>query len=311
MKKIFSLAIIFTALFALAACNGETSNTEEVDQNEVGNQLATSVYMSTGLLEGSNATASTQVIFLSTTYNFQPLSTNEEVEGRVDMMLQYFDRVNVFIDGAPEDELNIEVTESAMEGYESQVSYELDGTTYTIYYNVVEASEDDELDENEFTLEGVLEYGSMSFEITGGTEVEEGELEMWFETAETDSDDFVRVEIEKEETEEYFEIESSLNGVESYSEIRLEVDGKDGAIEIYIENGGVETEYEIEKEVDGEDTIYSFEYTVGTVSGSITLTVNTNEQNQEVRTFLIEEGETIIQFTEVDGERTYTNPDDL
>lgn len=120
-----------------------------------------------------------------------------------------------------------------------------------------------------------------------------------------------RVEIEKEEYEEYFEIESSLNGVESYSEISLEVDGKDGAIEIYIEYDGVETSYEIEKEVDGNDTIYSFEYSVGTTSDSIVLTVNTNNEGQEVRHFLIEEGDVVIEFTEVNGERTYTNPDDL
>lgn len=145
MKKISSLVIVVVLVFGLVAC-GRSSENLELDQNEIGTQLATSVYMSTGLLEGGNETMSTSTMFLSNTNGVTLLTTSTEVEERVDLMLQYFDRVNVFIGGTPEDALSIEQTESTLEGYESQVSYELDGITYTIHYYVVDASEDDELE---------------------------------------------------------------------------------------------------------------------------------------------------------------------
>jgi len=289
MKKLASIMVIALLAFLGACSTSDTTNDNSaLDTENIGNQLATTIYISQGLLESDMMMSNARFAFLST--------ETTQLESRMDEMMMYFNRINVFINSNPETALSISQEESTMEGYESQVSYEVDGTTYTIYYNIVDAMEDEDLDETEFILEGLLEYGTNSFEITGGTELEDGELEMFFETSESASDDYVRVEIEQESTEQYFEIESSLGGVESYSEIRLEKDGVDGAIEIYIEENGLDTYYEITKEIDGEFTIYVFEYSIGDTSGSLQLTEYTVD-GQDIQHFIIEEDDVYKEYT--------------
>jgi len=303
MKKLLTLGLVFAALTVLSACTSDSNTNDQttnIDTEEIGTQLATSVYISSGLLEGSTATASTQVIFLSTQTSpqFTNLSTTggSEIETRMDQIMMYFNQVDVLIASSPETALNIAQSESTMEGYESQVSYTLDNKTFTIYYNVIDADEDAELEENEFKLNGVLEYDNVSLDIMGGTEVEEGEVELYFETEESTSGDYVRVEIEQDAYEQYFEIETSTNGVETYSELRLEVDGVDGAIEIYLEENGLDTYYEITKEIDGEFTIYYFEYSIGDTYGSMQLTEYVID-GEDIQHFIIEEDDYNNEYT--------------
>jgi hypothetical protein len=225
----------------------------------------------------------------------------------MDQMMRYFDRINILIGTSPEDALDFNISESSKTGYEQQVSYQFNTTTYTIYFNVVDALDDEELDENEFTLEGLLEYGDVSLDIIGGTELEEGELEMFFETYNNANDDYVRVEIEQSETEQYFEVETSFGGEETYSEIRLEKDGVDGAIEIYIEEDGLDSYYEITKEIDGQFTIYYFEYIVGDTSGSIQLTEYVVD-DIDTQHFIIEEDNLYKEYTIPENQPV---PDDM
>lgn len=300
MKKFILFAFIGVLVLTLSACSETNDSTTNLDNNEIGTQLATSIYLSQGLLEENVSMATQQLTFLNTT--MEP-----EVESRMDQMLRYFERINLFIGTNPEQALDITVATSSVEEYEYQVSYELENTTYTIHYNIVDAVENDELEEEEFTLEGILEYGSLSFNIIGGTELEEGELELFFETRESANDDYVRVEVERSTTEQYFEIETSMNGEETYSELRLEKDGVDGAIEIYIEENGLDTYYEITKEVDGPFTIYYFEYSIGDTSGSIQLTEYVVD-GQDVQHFIIEEDNLYKEYT-VPSNMTF--PDDL
>jgi hypothetical protein len=299
MKKFTLLSIIGLLVFGLTACTTE-STSNEVDTETIGSQLATSIYLSQGLLESDNVMTTTRFMFLSTT-------EGTEVESRMDQMMRYFERINIFIGSDPNDALDINVDESTLDEFESQVSYKVESTTYTIHYNIVDVIENDDLNEQEFSIEGILEYGATTLEITGGTELEEGEVEMFFETHETDNDDYVRVEIEKSEAEQYFEIETSTNGKETYSELRLEKDGVDGAIEIYIEENGLDTYYEITKEIDGEFTIYYFEYSIGDTSGSIQLTEYSID-GQEVQHFIIEEDDFYKEYTVPSN---MISPDDL
>ncbi len=300
MKKIFLLLFIGAFLLTLSACSQTNDTTGNLDTNRIGTQLATSIYLSQGLLEDNEPMSSQQFAFMNTT-------SEPAVESRMDQMLRYFERINMFIGSNPEEALDISVDESTLEEFEFQVSYEIENTIYVIHYNILDIIENDELDEEEFTLEGILEYGSLSFDIVGGTEIEDGEIELFFETRETGNDDYVRVEIERTTTEQYFEIETSLKGEETYSEIRLEKDGVDGAIEIYIEENGLDTYYEITKEIDGEFTIYYFEYSIGDTSGSIQLTEYVVD-GQDVQHFIIEEDDLYKEYTIPTG---ITFPDDL
>jgi|GEM_PF-2430955 len=300
MNKIFALFFSVLIVLTLAACstNG-TANESNIDTTEIGNQLATSVYLSQGLLEAETSFASKQFVFLS--------SDVSEIESRMDQIMMYFEQVDILIASSPETALDITLTESTLDGYESQVVYTVEDTTYTVHYNIVDSLENDDLDETEFELVGVLEYGNVSLDINGGTEVEDGEVEMFFETYETESDDYVRVEIENDEFEQYFEIETSKDGNEMYSELRLEKDGVDGAIEIYIEEGGLDSYYEITKEVDGEFTIYYFEYSIGDISGSMQLTEYVVE-GEMVQHYIIEEDGYYNEYTIPENA---TSPDDL
>jgi hypothetical protein len=301
MKKFAIFLFLALLIVTLSACTTSSENNgSSIDTDEVGHQLATSIYLSQGLLEESSMVANPSFMFLNNTE--EPV-----VESRMDQMLRYFERINIFIGSTPEEVLVINVSESSRAGYEQQVSYQLDRTTYTIYFNVVDAADDEEMDENEFTLEGLLEYGDVSLDILGGTELEEGELEMFFETFNTSNDDYVRVEIEQSESEQYFEVETSFGGEETYSEIRLEKDGVDGAIEIYIEEDGLDSYYEITKEIDGQFTIYYFEYSIGDTPGSIQLTEYIVD-GLDIQHFIIEEDDFYKEYTIPENQPV---PDDM
>lgn len=301
MKKITIFFFLALLIVTLSACTTSSENDgSSIDTDEVGHQLATSIYLSQGLLEDTSKVANPSFMFLNNTE--EPV-----VESRMDQMLRYFERINIFIGSTPEEVLDINVSESSRAGYEQQVSYQLDTTTYTIYFNVVDAADDEEMDENEFTLEGLLEYGDVSLDILGGTELEEGELEMFFETFNTSNDDYVRVEIEQSESEQYFEVETNFGGEETYSEIRLEKDGVDGAIEIYIEEDGLDSYYEITKEIDGQFTIYYFEYSIGDTSGSIQLTEYVVD-GLDIQHFIIEEDDFYKEYTIPENQPV---PDDM
>jgi hypothetical protein len=301
MKKIMALLFLSLFIVTLSACaTGNETDVPTIDTDEISHQLATSIYLSQGLLQESSTITNTSLVFLNTT-------TEPVVESRMDQMMRYFDRINILIGTSPEDALDFNISESSKTGYEQQVSYQFNTTTYTIYFNVVDALDDEELDENEFTLEGLLEYGDVSLDIIGGTELEEGELEMFFETYNNANDDYVRVEIEQSETEQYFEVETSFGGEETYSEIRLEKDGVDGAIEIYIEEDGLDSYYEITKEIDGQFTIYYFEYIVGDTSGSIQLTEYVVD-DIDTQHFIIEEDNLYKEYTIPENQPV---PDDM
>jgi hypothetical protein len=309
MKKlIFSVvALTIISVGVLSGCVSNTDNiAANIDKNAIANELATTTYISQGLLgEGVTQLSNNNLAFNSSNANLaieeaQPLSTaGSELDSRKDQMMSYFDRIKTFLDGEPETVLSILQAESNMEMYESSVTYGTNDERYTIHYNVTDASEDNTLEESEFTLEGILEYKGVTFELIGGTEVEEGEVEMFFETHSLTNDDYIRVEIEKDAFEQYFEIETSLAGVETYSEVRLEKDGLDGAVEIYIEENGLDTYYEITKEVDGSATIYYFEYSIGSTYGSIQMTVTYNQNGDEIRDFIVEEGEFYSEYQEI------------
>lgn len=301
MKKITIFFFLALLIVTLSACTTSSENDgSSIDTDEVGHQLATSIYLSQGLLEDTSKVANPSFMFLNN-------AEEPVVESRMDQMLRYFERINIFIGSTPEEVLDINVSESSRAGYEQQVSYQLDTTTYTIYFNVVDAADDEEMDENEFTLEGLLEYGDVSLDILGGTELEEGELEMFFETFNTSNDDYVRVEIEQSESEQYFEVETNFGGEETYSEIRLEKDGIDGAIEIYIEEDGLDSYYEITKEIDGQFTIYYFEYSIGDTSGSIQLTEYVVD-GLDIQHFIIEEDDFYKEYTIPENQPV---PDDM
>jgi len=285
MKKAMIVFLLFMSAFIVGCSN---INNQESDlafsEDVIATKLATSMYLSQGLLVNNTMVENTSLML-----NVGP---EAQINSRLDQMLMYFDRVNVFIGQSETDALNIDINESSRDGYDHQVSYSLEGQLYVIHYNILTDNEEEQM----FDLEGVIEFDNKTYEVIGGTEIEEGETELFFQTSETDDENYVRVEVEQETNEEYFQVETSIDGSETYSEIRLEKDGVDGAVEIYIEENGIDAYYEITKEVDGPFTIYYFDYSIGDTSGSIQLTEYLVD-GQEVQHFIIEEDDYYDEYT--------------
>jgi len=295
MKKIM-IGFIIVLSVTLIGCSNLNNGDNDLafSQDTIATKIATSIYLSQGLLE---ADSTSENMSLKLSEHQEP-----QIDSRMNQMMVYFERVNIFIGSTESQALNIETNDSTNEDYDYHVTYQFEGQTYDIFYNIIESDEENQM----FDLEGILEINDMSYEIIGGTEVEGGETELFFETYGM-NDDYVRVEIEQETNEEYFEIETHIGEEETYSEIRLEKDGVDGAVEIYIEENGLDAYYEITKEVDGEFTIYYFEYSVGDVSGSIQLTEYIVE-GEMIQYFIIEEGDYYNEYTVPENSVV---PDDL
>ncbi len=157
--------------------------------------------------------------------------------------------------------LAVIVETSDLEGFESMMRFEVRGLLgeteqYVMHYNMVLVDEDD--DESEFTMDGIMVVDGVEYVLTGKREVEEGEEEIEF-IAKLDDDNYVesKYEVESEETE--FEIIVVRNG-ETISETKVEIafDGEETSVELEFLDGQSKGKYEFEFEnEDGQDILKS------------------------------------------------------
>jgi hypothetical protein len=247
MKK----ALILIGLFSLAvltACAASLETTEKAFQtnDEV---ISLSALATTSLIPTlSNQTVANhnETRLLSSTLNETELELDDDPV--TDQIEPYIELVEQLL--GSNNGLNVVAEVSDLEGYSEKMTFQTSGMagetkTHVIYYNMTLEEEED--DESEFSLEGVMIVDGQSYTLVGEREVEEGEEEIEF-TAYLDSQNYVVSEYNVESDEVEFEIEVVVNGV-TVSQTKVEIKEED-----------LETKVELEF-LDGENSgVYEFHF---------------------------------------------------
>jgi hypothetical protein len=195
--------------------------------------------------------------------------------------------------------LSVNMGLSDMEDYELMMTFQTKGLlgetqSYTIHYNMTIIEEED--DETEFSLVGIMVVGDQIYQLTGEREVEEDEDKIEF-IAKLDDLNYFESEYKVESSETEFEIKVVKNGetvLETSIEIEIEEDETKISFEFY--DNGNEGTYEFKYEFEGEQQVLKIEYDV---------TFDGIESEGEVTV--------AVMVDEVTGETTYklyVDPDD-
>lgn len=299
MKKwmiLFSIAFSLT----LAGCattdqqDKQTENQTETIKLDTNSSLAFSTYLASGLLT-SNNTSSTMNMSYTNLSDATSETDSLLIESELDEVNIYFNKLKVFMENGVESVLNVSEQTSTMEGYDYEITYTIEDESYTIYYSLIESTEeadedDDDDDESEFQLTGLMVIDGVNYELEGASETEEDEHEMWFETIDQEnSDNYVRVEIANEDGEQKFEIETTINGITKEAEIKFEQEDNETKVELELVQNGQESYYEFKKEVEDNETIYKFEYEINGVEGEVKVTEEVDADGNTTYQYEIEE----------------------
>ncbi len=306
--KLKLLLVAFIALFTLAACTLEPSDTKNGTNNDGKSStesrdekaLAYSSYLAASFLQDAN-----QMRESDTSHSPMRLLYEEESGFEIDKELgeisAYFNRLKVFLDHGLDNPFTIESDFDINENYDTEMRYTIEGITYTLLFN-----EDDEgrldgvliMNGTEFALEGLREAER---EIDNGEE--ESEEDIYLRTTDIDSDNYVEIEIESEQENDEFEFEMTLtmvvDGFERTLSIDFESDEDEITIDIETANGNT---YEFTKEMDDGKTVYHFEYTVNDVDGEVELTITLNADGKRVYHYVIEEDGEEKEFSITDDD---------
>lgn len=284
MKKIFIIvSILITTI--LVGCDLITTDTSDTNlsNNQVAldtnSTLALSTYLADGLLKTSNPKLMRNNQFGN--YVVTNLSTSTEVtdttepnqstftfESEIDEVNFYFDKLKVFMNEGLEDALVVSEQASSLPEFENELTYTIEGVTYNIYYNLIQTSEDNEdEDEIEFELTGILVIDGVTYDIIGEKEIEDDEEEFWFKTATKDKDNYVKVEIETESDEVEYKIEKKVDGVVEKVSLKFEEEDNETKVKLKLQQDKLASSYEFKKEVENNETIYKFKYDIAGVKG--------------------------------------------
>jgi hypothetical protein len=287
MKKIL-FGFMFVSVAVLTACTSLVNQGLSFNTNE--DILSFQVLAASALLPQGEQTP----VSAPNTFTASQLSTSSEdlVDEPVeeDPILENIDPYIELIEQllGSNQGLSVEVLASDLEGYVSMMTFQTNGLlgesqTYTIYYNMTLEEEDD--DESEFVLDGIMILGDQTYTLTGKREVEDDEEEIKF-TAKLDDLNYVESKYEVESEEVKFEIKVVLNGiVTSETEIKIETEDDETKIELYFLSGENTGSYEFKYETEDGQPIVKIEYqtlTDGiTSSGEIRLLILVDELTGE------------------------------
>jgi hypothetical protein len=304
MKRLIGIALIalLTVLTACTATNSNETTSASFDSNE--EILSFQALAAASLMTGSEEQ------LLSEANEIRLLSETEEETDEEDFLTAtiepYIKLVEAYL-GSNEG-LAVIVEAADREGFDSMMRFEVRGLLgetekHVIYYNMVLVDEDD--DESEFSLEGIMLVENLEYALMGKREVEDGEEEIEF-IAKLDDDNYVesKYEVESEETE--FEIIVVRNG-ETVSETKVEIefDDDETSVELEFLDGESTGKYEFSFEnVDGQN-ILKIEFDVE-IAGE-------QQQGEIVVTVMIDDvtGETYYQlFVDPDDDEAYEKRSD-
>lgn len=235
----------------------------------------------TNLVNAENNVLGTQTLSATSV----PLEVNED-DPIVDSIDPYIELIEQIL--GSNQGLTVEVGVSNLEGYQLMMTFQTSGMlgetqTHVIHYNMTLEEEDD--DESEFVLEGIMIVGDQIYTLTGKREVEDDEEEIKF-TAKLDDDNYVESEYKVESEEVKFEIKVYVNGIlESETEIKIETEENETKIELKFVSGLNLGSYEFKYETEDGLPVLKIEYdtTIDGVdaSGKITLLILVDEVTGE------------------------------
>lgn len=329
MKKLF-LGLLVTLTLTLTACDGELFNIDnngddpipEVEVLSSEQSLATLSFISAGFLGfETEETAVSNTLFLS---NLEEEEEETEIEGELDEVNVYIDRLKGFIDNGVNDLGSITETESDNELYEFKLTFTVNEEVYVIYYNVdAETGEMTGIiviDEIEYEFEVIdnikkYEHSEQEKNQNGNAnenaddeeeedeeseaneeeseneeEVDEEENETKMVLIATNGEDTLKVvyktETEEDETTTKFYLEQTIDGV--MREIQLKISEEEDEFKVDIKDG--ENEFTFKREVEEEGTVYKLTYTVDGVSGTVKIIETVDENGETVYEYQIKEG---------------------
>ena len=263
MKKIV-FAIVLMSLVVLTACTAgfnDVTRLFNTDEEIISFQA---------LLASSLLSASEDVI-LSTNNQNQLMSfvlneTEEEpIENNpiVDPITPYIELVEKFL--GTDNGLTVNVGTSDVEGYALMMTFETRGLlgevqTYIIHYNLILTDEDE--DEFEYDLDGIMIIGDQTYILTGEREVEEDEESIEF-IAKLDNLNYIESEYKIESDEIEFEIKVVLNGeVVSETKIEIKYEEDETKIELEFIDGENKGIYEFKYEMEEDQPVLKIEFDV-------------------------------------------------
>lgn len=259
MKKLFALITVLS-IIVLSACSAFPSqNALQFESNE--DVISFQALAASSLINNQNLSLSTPGItgqLLSNTQNEGDDGITEPTENPVvDNIEPYLELIEQLLGST--NGLNVTVETSDLEAYETMMVFEtstLNGGTqsYVIYYNMTLEEEDD--DESEFILEGIMLLNGIEYVLYGERELEDDEEKIEF-IAKLDEFNYVESEYKVEDDEDKFEITVVSNGV-LISETQIKIESEDNETKIELEfldadnYGSYEFKFETE---DGENIL--------------------------------------------------------
>ncbi len=224
-----------------------------------------------------------------------PVTEDTQTETPVELAEKFLGIVEKFVSG--NNGLDVVKSDSDLEAYEYKLVFEaLDilnqKTTYTLYYNQ-DLKEEDE-DELEFIITGILMYSDLTLDVYGEKEIEEDEETLEF-TAYIDTLNYVTSEYKIEDEKTEFSITEVRNG-EVYSESEIEIKIEDNEVKVELQYIFEENTYEYEFKYETKDgnPVLKIEYqtVVDDVeeAGEVEVLISVDEVTQETTyVFLVDE----------------------
>lgn len=294
MKKIIFGFVVLSLLVLTACTEGFNINQKELF-NTKEDIIAFQAFTAASFLgDINNETLSTNdssVMLLSTQLEVndeteEPDETQEPSNPLIGTIEPYIALAEKFLGN--DNGLTVVTGLSDMEDYELMMTFQTKGLlgetqNYVIHYNATITDEDD--DETEFDLEGIMIVGDQTYFLTGERELEAGEDSIEF-IAKLDDLNYIESEYKIESEEIEFEIKVVKNGeIVLETSIEIEYEEDETKIEFEFLQDGNEGTYEFKYEFEGEQQVLKIEYDVtfdGIQSkGEITVSVMVDEVTGE------------------------------
>jgi len=317
MKKIKILLMSFAILLVgvwLVSCSNETQ--KKLVLNDTLSVYGFEAMSSVVLLDDMSTANSLSLAMNNPTRSSivrLGANNNEVTEAQIEQINNYLLIMEQML--AEDKPLTITNEESDREGFENKMvivtkDIAKNQIQYTMYYNEIAINEEEaeeNIDEVESSLTGIMIINDTEYEVFGEKKQEEDELEIQF-TAKIDNHNWVKVkqEIQKEETE--FKYTISNNGHISMSKIQLEKTNNKTSIKLTFINNGLENKYMFKEEVEEDMRIIKIKCLDENISANIKVFIITDSETGEVsyEYKYVETGKTYIK----DGRNKKKNPID-
>jgi hypothetical protein len=273
MKKLF-VGISILAVTALSACTGLTNQSLSFETNE--DIISFQALAAANLMPEANQTMST----------LEDVTTEPSTPVVVDQVTPYVELVEQLL--GSNNGLTVTTLASDNPLYETMMTFETTGLlgeqqSYVIYYNMTLEEEED--DESEFILEGIMIKDTVEYQLIGEREVEDDEEKVEFK-AMLDEYNYVESEYKVESEEIELEMIVVENG-NVISETKIEIDTEDNETKIELEflTGANTGTYQFKYETEDGQPILKVEFDVTTdgvqEQGQMTLSIHVDEVTGE------------------------------